>query len=235
MPHPTPDELAALYDFPAEAAHRAWVRTMFVTTLDGAAADASGRSGPLGGDADTAVFHVGRSLADVVLVGAGTARAEGYGPASFDAAAAERRRRHGLATTLPIAVVTRRLDVPEPLLEPGQLVVTTADAPARERARLAEVVEVLAHGEGRVDWPRVLADLAERGLRRVQCEGGPSLHGELVGADLVDELCLTIAPTMTSGDAPRIAHGGDAVDRPMTLAHALPAGDVLLTRWLRAR
>ncbi len=230
-----PDQLAALYDYPAEAERRPWVRTMFVATLDGAAADPSGRSGSLGGEADTAVFHVARSLADVVLVGAGTARAEGYGPAAFDADAAERRARHHRDAELPIAVVSRRLDVPEALLVPGTLVVTTADSPQRERDRLAETVEVVAHGEGRVHWRRVLADLAERGLRRVQCEGGPSLHGELVGEDLVDELCLTVAPVLTGGDAPRIAHGGEPVDRPMTLAHCVPAGDVLLTRWLRAR
>jgi riboflavin biosynthesis pyrimidine reductase len=231
----TRDQLAALYDFPADADRRAWVRTMFVATLDGAAADASGRSGSLGGDADTAVFHVARSLADVVLVGAGTARAESYGPATFDDDAAERRARHHRDEELPIAVVTRRLDVPDALMVPGTLVVTTADAPQRERDRLAERVDVVAHGEGQVHWRRVLADLAERGLRRVQCEGGPSLHGELVAADLVDELCLTVAPVLTGGDAPRIAHGGKAADRPMTLALCVPAGDVLLTRWLRAR
>lgn len=231
----TPDQLAALYDFPAEADRRAWVRSMFVATLDGGAADASGRSGGLGGEADEAVFHVARSLADVVLVGAGTARTEGYGPAAFGPDAAERRARHHRAPELPIAVVSRRLDVPQALLVPGTLVVTTADAPQRDRDRLAERVEVLAHGEGGVHWRRVLADLAERGLRRVQCEGGPSLHGELVGADLVDELCLTVAPVLTGGDAPRIAHGGESVDRPMSLAHSVQAGDVLLTRWLRTR
>ena len=67
------------------------------------------------------------------------------------------------------------------------------------------------------------------------CEGGPSLHGELVGHDLVDEVCLTVAPVLASGSAPRIAHATDAVDRPMTLGHAIASDDVLLTRWVRAR
>ena len=209
-------EIERLYAYPT--IDRPWVRSNFVATIDGAAHGADGVSGGLGGDADRQVFDVLRALADVVLVGAGTARDEGYGPAD-----------------VPIAVVSRRLDVPETLLVPGTLVVTTADAPAGRLDELRAVVDVIALGEGAIDWPAVLAELAERGLHRVLCEGGPSLHGELVTHDLVDEICLTVAPVLASGSAPRIAHATDAVDRPMTLGHAIAADDVLLTRWVRAR
>ncbi|MET0822019.1 MAG: dihydrofolate reductase family protein [Aeromicrobium sp.] len=209
-------EIERLYAYPAT--DRPWVRSNFVATVDGAAHGADGVSGSLGGAADEQVFGVLRSLADVVLVGAGTARDEGYRPAD-----------------VPIAVVSRRLDVPEALLVPGTLVVTTADAPIERLDQLRRTVDVIALGEDDIDWPGVLDQLAARGLTRVLCEGGPSLHGELVGHDLVDEICLTVAPVLASGSAPRIAHATDAVDRPMTLGHAIAADDVLLTRWVRAR
>lgn len=209
-------EIERLYAYPAST--RPWLRTNFVATLDGAAYAGDGRSGSLGGDVDTRVFHVLRSLADVVVVGAGTARTEGYGP-----------------TDVPIAVVSRSLDVPEQLLVPGQLVITTADAPADRLEQLREIVDVIAVGDGRVDWDAVLDELDARGWHHVLCEGGPSLHGELVALDLVDEVCLTVAPVLSAGDAPRIAHGADAVDRPMKLGHSLAVGDVLLTRWVRDR
>jgi riboflavin biosynthesis pyrimidine reductase len=210
-------ELRRLYAYPRDLS-RPWVRTMFVSTIDGAAFASDGRSGSLGGDIDTRVFQLMRSMADVVLVGAGTARTEGYGPAE-----------------VPIAVVSRRLDIPDALVVPGQLVITTADAPTRRLEHLRKTVDVIAVGERRIDWAAVLDELGDRGWHRVVCEGGPSLHGELVGLDLVDELCLTIAPVLAAGGAPRIAHGPDAVDRPMTLGHSLAVDDVLLTRWVRDR
>lgn len=213
---PDDAELERLYAYPST--ERPWVRTNFVTTIDGAAHADDGRSGSLGGDIDTHVFGILRSLCDVVLVGAGTARDEGYGPSST-----------------PLALVSRSLDIPASLLVPGQVVVTTADAPADRLAALREQVDVIAEGDGRVDWDAVLRELDRRGWRHVLCEGGPSLHGELVGLDLVDEVCLTIAPVMSSGDAPRIAHGATAVDRPMALGHVLEVDGVLLTRWVRDR
>jgi riboflavin biosynthesis pyrimidine reductase len=210
------DEIERLYAYPATA--RPWVRSNFVATLDGAAYDDEGRSGSLGGAVDTRVFHVLRSLCDVVVVGAGTARIEGYGPGDR-----------------PIAVVSRSLDIPERLVVPGQVVITTADAPADELARLRRTVDVIAVGEQRIDWPAVLDELARRGWLNVLCEGGPSLHGELVGLDLIDEVCLTIAPVLAAGDAPRIAHGPGGPGRAMTLGHAREAEGVLLTRWVRDR
>jgi len=100
-----------LYAFPD--VDRPWLRTNFVTTLDGAAHDVSGVTASLGGDTDTELFAYLRSIADVVLVGAGTARIENYGPRS----------------PVPIAIASRRLDIPERLQVPGVVVVTTTDAP----------------------------------------------------------------------------------------------------------
>lgn len=206
-----------LYAYPQTG--RPWLRTNFVSTVDGAAHDLSGVTASLGGDADHEVFQLLRRLADVVMVGAGTARIEKY-----------------RSMSTPLAVVSRRLDIPERLVGPGLMVITTTDASAdRVEALRASGVEVMAHGELEIDWPAVLDDFEARGWRRVLCEGGPTLHGDLVTHDLVDEVCLTIAPTLTSGDAPRIAHSRRPVAHGMTLGHAVPAGDVLLTRWVRDR
>jgi riboflavin biosynthesis pyrimidine reductase len=226
-------ELERFYAYPVT--DRPWVRTNFVSTLDGAAYAGDGKSGSLGGPVDKEIFALMRSLADVIIVGAGTARTEGYEPVQPEDVDADLRSRLGLAPVPPIAVVSRRLDIPEALVSPGQLVITSADAPPAALEMLRDTVDVLAFGEGQVDWPAVLAELSSRGLNRVLCEGGPSLHGELVGLDLVDELCLTIAPVMSSGAAPRIAHSPSFVEHAMQLGHVFDADGVLLTRWVRTR
>lgn len=230
---PDGSDLERLYAHPDVG--RPWVRTNFVSTVDGAAYDQAGRSGSLGGAIDTTVFDLLRSLADVIVVGAGTARTEGYRPVRPDQVDAELRARLGLSPVPPIAVVSRRLDIPDELIRAGQLVITTTDAPSVAMQTLRETVEVIALGEDVIDWHAVLAELSARGANRLLCEGGPSLHGALVEQDLIDDVCLTIAPVMAAGPAPRIAHGLGAVGHPMTLAHAVAVDDVLLTRWVRER
>lgn len=206
----------SLYAFPEVG--RPWLRTNFVTTLDGAAHDSEGVTASLGGETDTALFAQLRSLADVILVGAGTARIERYGPDS----------------PKPIALVSRRLDIPERLQQPGITVVTTVDAPADRVAALRDAgVDVLTHGSVAIDWPAVLADFALRGWFKINCEGGPTLHGELIDHGLVDDLCLTIAPVLAAGEAPRIARSQLPSALAMKLAHAVPVGDVLFTRWVQ--
>lgn len=198
-------------------AGRPWVRANFVATIDGAAYDAHGMTGSLGGKADKQVFAMLRSLADVIVVGAGTARAEGYGPART-----------------PIAVVSHSLNLPPKLHQPGIIVVTTTEAPAKRTQRLrASGAEVLMCGTGAIDWSEVVAELDARGWRKVLCEGGPTVFGELIQADLVDELCLTTAPLLAAGDARRIAHSVIPLSRDMRLAFAEAVGDVLFTRWVR--
>jgi riboflavin biosynthesis pyrimidine reductase len=206
-----------LYAYPET--DRPWLRTNFVSTVDGAAHDVNGVTASLGGDVDHEVFQLVRRLADVVMVGAGTARIEKYGTGKT-----------------PLALVSRRLDIPERLVGPDLIVITTTDAASdRVDALRASGVEVMAYGEIEIDWSGVLDDFAARGWRRILCEGGPTLHGDLITHDLVDEVCLTIAPVLTSGDAPRIAHSRLPVTHGMRLGHAVPVGDVLLTRWVRDR
>lgn len=203
------------YDYPN--AGRPWVRINFVSTIDGAAYDSHGVTGSLGGKADKQVFAMLRSLADVIVVGAGTARAEGYGPARS-----------------PVAVVSHSLNLPPKLHQPGIIVVTTTEAPAKRVHRLkASGAEVLMCGTGAIDWREALAEFDARGWRKVLCEGGPTVFGELIQADLVDELCLTTAPVLAAGDARRIAHSVIPLSLDMRLAFAEAVGDVLFTRWVR--
>lgn len=212
---------ASLYAYPdlGPDAERPWVRTNFVVTVDGSAQDESGVSGTLGGDADHRAFQAMREACDVVVVGAGTARDEGYGP-----------------TDKPLVLVTRRLDVPQKLRAPGVLVLTTTEADADTAASLeADGVEVLRHGQDKIDWDSALRALARRGWTKVLCEGGPHLHGDLVEQDLVDEVCLTIAPALVAGEGLRPAQSDQSVRRDLRLAHVVEEDGVLLTRWVRDR
>jgi len=215
------------------------LRVNFVSSLDGAATH-DGLSGGLGDDADRLVFDTLRMLTDLILVGAGTVRAEGYGGIRFTDDAVAWRVGQGLPEHPPVAIVSGRLD-----LDPASavftraatrpIVVTHAQAPAERRAALAAVADVLVCGEASVDHALMLAALTERGYPQVLCEGGPSLFGALLAADRVDELCLTLAPLLESGRASRIATAAEATSRRMRLVHALPAGDTLLLRYQRAR
>ena len=228
---PDLNELADLYAYPETT--RPWVRTNFVASVDGAVQDVRGVSGDLGGEPDLAVFRVLRSLSDVVLVGAGTARAEGYKPILADAS--HEQLREGRQRVPLLALVSRSLDIPEVLVAPGTMVITTESSPAQARHELAQSIDVVVAGDSEIDWPAVLDSFAARGLNRVLCEGGPELHGSLVERDLVDEACVTVAPHLIGGPAKRVTEGASAVDRPLRLGHVFQDDQVLLTRWVRDR
>lgn len=233
-------------------AHRATprIRMNFVASIDGAVT-LDGRSGGLGDANDRLAMQAMRALADVVLVGAGTVRAEGYGGLSVDEADAAWRRSHGLADQPRIAVVSSGLDLDprHPFFRDAvrrPIVVTHSAAPEARRVALAEVCDVLVCGDGdaadiggrgdgrgRVDLAEAQRALADLGLSQVLCEGGPHLFGALLDADLVDEVCLSLSPLLVGGHAGRIVQGAREAAREMTLAHALPAGDLLLLRYLR--
>ncbi|MBA3250069.1 MAG: dihydrofolate reductase family protein [Geodermatophilaceae bacterium] len=190
----------------------AWhVRASFISSADGAVT-LDGRSGGLGNAADKRVFGLARDLADVILVGAGTARAEAYRASRPTGARLERRRRHGLPDAPLMAVVSERLQLDLdsdlfPTDEPRTVVITSGASPPDIRAAVAEHAEVLVHGDDTVDLTAAVAALRRRGLRRVHCEGGPRLFAGLVAAGLVDELCLTLAPLLTGPGAERIVTG----------------------------
>lgn len=217
---PTRAELLAAYAVPDRSHPR--VRMNFVESADGAVT-LGGRSGALGGETDRALMQVLRTMADVVLVGAGTVRAEGYGGIRVSEADAAWRRDHGLADQPALAIVTGGLRL-EPTDEVFREAVTppvvvTTDAAARARGGLFEAVaEVVACGDGTVDLPAMLEGFAARGWTQVLCEGGPHLFGSLLEAGLVDEVCVTLAPRFVGGDAGRIVQGARESDRRFALA-----------------
>ncbi|MGF7235458.1 MAG: pyrimidine reductase family protein, partial [Frankia sp.] len=214
------------------------VRVNFVTSADGAA-ELGGRSGSLGDDGDRAIFQHLRWLSDVVLVGAGTARAENYGAVKVPAERQALRREAGLAPVPPVAVVSGRLHL-DPAARlftsegPRPLVVTCETAPVDRRAALAEVADVVVAGEDAVDARAAVQALVDLGLSRVLCEGGPSLHTDLTVAGLVDELCLTISPLVAGPGRMHITSGPQWTDtEQLRLAHVLEQGGTLFLRYGR--
>ena len=227
-------ELAELYAHPA-----GWVRVNFVASADGAVA-VGGLSTGLHAPGDREVFGVLRELADVVLVGAGTARAERYRGARTTAERRERRTARGQAPVPPVAVVSTRGDLDpraglftDTSVPPLVLVAAAHREEARARLDGAEVVAVSGDDPRVTDPDAVLAALTARGLHRVLCEGGPSLFGSLLAAGRVDELCLSIAPQLAGGGVDRIL-GGPALDapRPLRLAGVLAHEDGLMVRYV---
>lgn len=223
--------IADLYAYPDRLPDRGWVRANMISSLDGAASD-DGRSGGLGGPADKAVFAVLRALADVILVGAGTVRAEKYLPPEPDPEFADRRAAAGQSPAPSLAVVTRTGKLDPRLFEGDNpsWVVTTADADLDALRALAGPDRVIVAGEGEPDVADAVKVLAGRGLKRVLLEGGPSLLGQALAAQRVEELCLTWSAILLGGDAPRIATGPSSRLRARP-AHLIQAGDLLLGRW----
>ncbi|NYI79542.1 dihydrofolate reductase family protein [Nocardioides panzhihuensis] len=210
----TPEGLRAIYAPP----RLPWLRVNMVSSLDGAATGPDGRSGTVNNTVDVEVFHALRDLADVVLVGAGTAAAETYE-----------------AKGTPIVIVSRRGRIPDDLRgsEPGSVrLATVAEAPGLAAARdeLGEE-NVYVTGAVEVDLSALLTRLHEEGLRHVLCEGGPSLLGTLLEAGLVDELCHTITPKLLAGSSPRIVTA-PPIEVPVSLGSLIEHDGTLLGRWL---
>lgn len=242
LPHPTDaiDPVAehARAERPAPA-QRPWTLLNMVASVDGATA-VDGVSGGLGGEADRAVFRALRAVADVILVAAGTVRAEGYGPPRTSTELQAERTARGQTPFPRIAIVSRSLELdpsapvlaeaPEPVL-----VLTGDDAPPERRAALDAVAEVRTVGRSGVDLERALGLLHELGHRTVLCEGGPTLNGALLDADLIDEVDLTISPQLVGGDALRLIAGAAPARRPLALAHLWhdDVDDLLFARYVR--
>jgi riboflavin biosynthesis pyrimidine reductase len=233
------DDDALIQCYATDVRSRQCLRLNFVASIDGAATHA-GLSGGLSGEADKRVFDILRRLCDVVLVGAGTLRAEGYGPMVLDRASVGWRRANGLADHPVFAIVsgTLRLDPASAVFTAAPvraIVVTVKASSARKREALSRVADVIVCGEEILDVNVMLDELAKRGLQQVLSEGGPTLFGALLAADRADELCLTISPSIEAGEAPRIAAGALLQARRMALQHVLVSDSTLMLRYLRAR
>ncbi|WP_251095365.1 pyrimidine reductase family protein [Streptomyces sp. Caat 7-52] len=235
-------ELAAAYAYPepVAGAPRPWLRANMVSSLDGAAQH-EGRSQPISSAADMRIFGTLRALADVVVVGAETVRQEGYRPARVRAEFAGARKAAGQAAVPAIAVVTAslELDFTLPLftspLVPTLLLTGAAAAPDRIAAAEKAGAQVVVAGEGMgVEPARAVRALADLGHTRLLTEGGPRLLGQLIAAEVLDELCLTVSPTLTAGSAQRIAGGPSvAVPHRFALASLLEEDGFLFSRYRR--
>jgi riboflavin biosynthesis pyrimidine reductase len=232
------DDVDAHVHYAAEWLDRGGVRVNMISSLDGAATS-DGLSEGLQTPGDNQVFAALRDLADVVLVGAGTAAAEGYQPINLGEHRIAIRREYGLAAAVPTAIVSRSLhvDPASPLFREAPdgartIVLTCAAADASTRAALAEVAEVVICGEGTVELDLAYAALRARGLGRVLCEGGPTLLASLAGAGMLDELCLTISPLLAGPGGIRIVEGRpwEAVRSHLKLIGLLEQDNALFLR-----
>jgi riboflavin biosynthesis pyrimidine reductase len=237
-PDPAPLDDDGLFEAYRVTREQPWLRANFVSSLDGAV-ESDGYSRGLSNAVDQRVFALLRAHADAVMVGAGTLRHEGYGPARTAAELRVRRQAAGLAEHPTLVIVSAAL-----ALDPSHrafaeapvrpIVITHTGAPEDRREALGTVADVIACGESGVDLAVARAELTRRGLSQVLCEGGPHLFASLLAADLVDELCLTLSPLLAGAGAGRIVAGPGLADPlPMRLEHLLEADSTLLARYTR--
>jgi len=235
----TDEDLLGAYETHDRTPHpdRPWVLMNMVASLDGATA-VEGTSGALGGAGDRRVFGVVRTVPDVIVVAAGTVRAEDYGPPRLGPAAMARRTARGQSPVPQLAVITRSaaIDPGSRLFGDGHrpIVITTEDAPTDAVSALATVADIERAGVGDVDLGAAMAMLARRGHLVALLEGGPSLNGQFVADGLVDELCLSVAPVLVAGASKRVAEGPAAAEGlGLALVHVLEHDDALFLRYAR--
>jgi riboflavin biosynthesis pyrimidine reductase len=223
-------DLVDAYRYPTD---RSWLRANMVASADGAAT-IDGRAGGLGNKTDQQVLGLLRALSDVVIAGAGTVTAEGYGPARVRAEYQEHRAANGQPAAPLMAVVSQRLQLDfdsryftEASRPP--IVVTCEAAPADRLLAAQKVAEVVVVGDHNVDPTLMVDALVAMGHRRLLCEGGPTLLGHLAAGGVLDELCLSISPLLVGGPSRRILDG-PALDPPvpMVLTQLLIDDDDLL-------
>ena len=177
--------LLALYTPPSAR----WLRINLVTTVSGSTIGADGTSNSLTGGADRRILGVMRELADVVLVGAGSVRAEGY----------QVPRRSTLAIVTSTGDLTGHRIAPEDVSR--VVVICPSGASSAVEASVGPVrILGLESDLTAVPAEAIVGVLRASGFESIVCEGGPSLAGQLAAVGLVDEICLTTSPLL--GGAP---------------------------------
>jgi riboflavin biosynthesis pyrimidine reductase len=226
-------QVEQLYRYPDQR----WLAVNFVSSADGAV-EVDGDSDRLSNPHDQAVLQLGSDLADVILVGATTAMSPRYHGMHLDETTRERRRRYGLREFAPIAVVTSGRSLPADAAvitaakTPTIVITSAATTTEQQRAWTDAGAELLIAGQDSVDLGAAIDALAERGLRRIDCEGGPHLFGALLAAHLVDELRLTISPLLAAGTAGRIAASPTGELTELQLASVLTTESIMMLRYL---
>jgi 5-amino-6-(5-phosphoribosylamino)uracil reductase len=228
----SPEELASelrLHDLAPP--DRPYLGINMVSSLDGKAT-LDWRTKGLSTEIDRRLFHHLRTQADAVMVGAGTAREERYGRMTKNDELSAKRVAEGRAAEAVAVVVSGRLDLPPdlPLLSEPEQAVLIATGSEAELPGLGAHVEYVRVGD---DLPRLMAELHERGVRSVLCEGGPTLNSFLFAAGIVDELFLTLNPKVLGGAAALTIVAGRELVEPveLDLVSVAEAEGELYTRW----
>lgn len=214
-----------------------WVLVNMVSSVDGATAVRGGATGLTDPD-DQALFRAYRAACDVVLVGASTVRAENYGPVVLDDAQWAARTATGRTSLPPIAVVTGSLDLdPAARLFEAEanppLIFTGTSADPAVVGQISEKAEVVVASDMALDVSWVIDHLTARGHRVILCEGGPTINGQLAGADLIDEFNVAFSPMLVAGRSSRLSHGPTAVELPMRLDRVMIGDSMMFCRWIR--
>lgn len=237
--HVDESALADLYRHPVVEG-RGWLRTNFVSTLDGSTQGPDGRSGSINTPSDQHIFALQRANADAIVVGAQTARTEGYRGIDLAPWQLELRAALGLRPYPLLVIISRSLELDPAMAstEDGPVMIITDEDSEPDLAPFRDAgCQLLQLGVGDVDLPAALDALAGQGYQRITCEGGAHLHHALLAADLVDEMCLTFSPMVVGGPGLRTTNG-PTLTPPATFAleHLLLADDdTLFCRYLLKR
>lgn len=228
----TDADLEDLYRYPPG---RKWLVVNFVSSADGAV-EYGGTAAALSTPADQRILHLGSDLADLVLVGAGTAAIEGFSGFHYDTRAATVRKRHGLTELATTAVVTTGdLPATSPVITDAEVpTIVIAPRTTATESRLAwedAGATVLLAGNDRVDLAAAIDQLVEHGYHRIDCEGGPQLFASLLAAGVVDELRLTVSPVLVAGNAGRITRDIGIDPTRLDLQSVIAADGALLIRY----
>jgi riboflavin-specific deaminase-like protein len=213
------------------------IRANMVLTPDGAGAF-HGRTKAITDASDQLLLRHLRTHADAVMVGAATVQAEHYGPVTLSGEARNRREQAGYAAAPPLVVVTAHatLSAKLRLFDPAgpRTIIATVASAAEQAEQLREVADIVVVGETEIDLSRLVEELRARSLHRILCEGGPFLLSQLIEADLVDDMCVTLSPYL-AGSQPTTMQPASALANPARLAlhHVLTRDDLLYLRYTR--
>ena len=203
---------------------RPWVRLKVAASLDGRTALANGKSQWITGAEARRDGHHWRARACAVLTGIGTVL---HDDPQLTVRNVETPRQ-------PLRVIVdSRLDTPlaaRTLAGGNALIAAAVEHPERQRQFAAHGVEtvVLPNPHGKVELPRLMTELATRGVNELHVEAGWKLNGSLIRENCVDELLVYLAPCLLGGTAPGMAALPELEDlearRRLRITDVLPVG-----------
>jgi len=172
---------------------RPWVRMKIAATLDGRTALANGKSQWITGAEARQDGHRWRARACAILTGIGTVKADDPRLTVREVPGVDTPRQ-------PLRVVVdSRLEISDKakVLDGGALVFCSV-----EPRKIAHVeVQKLANPQGKVDLPKMLEDLARRGVNELHVEAGFRLNGSLVREGCVDEFLVYLNPSFLGDES----------------------------------